>query len=196
MTSHTDDSKPANQTENSGELSIDKWRCHLASSADEAALTDLELTLFRTYIAFDNWQHLSQSTVAGNIALNKLETMILNMIRIRERPKSIPEIALVLNRDDVPNLQYALRKMEKMDLIKRYEDENRKNKKYVVTELGLELTEKHAELRRSLLTSMVTSVSDWKEQAEKASQLMNILLGMYEQASAMVTFHVGEQPDS
>jgi predicted MarR family transcription regulator len=59
----------------------------------------------------------------------------------------------------------------------------------------MELTEKHAELRRSLLTSMVSSIHDWDNQARQASQLLNILRGLFEQATTTVTFHVGVNKD-
>ena len=167
---------------------------HLSNSADEIALTELEIALFRTFAAFDAWQFHSQAA-AADTALNRTDCIVLNLVRMKERPKTAAEVTRLLNREDITNIQYSLRKLEKLDLIRIALTRKQKTKAYEVTEKGLEATDRHAQLRRELLTKTVGQVKDWQTRAEDAAELLDHLRALYEHASMVVTIHKGEAFD-
>ena len=167
---------------------------HLSNSDDEIALTDLEIALFRTFAAFDAWQFHSQAA-AADTSLNRTDCIVLNLVRMKERPKTAAEVTRLLNREDITNIQYSLRKLEKLDLIRLAPSRRQKTKAYEVTEKGLEATDRHAQLRREVLTKTVGKVKDWQIRAEDAAALLDHLRALYEHASMVVTIHKGEAFD-
>lgn len=167
---------------------------HLSENDDEIALTELEIALFRTFAAFDAWQHHSQAA-ASDAPLNRTDCMVLNIVRMKERPKTAAEITRLLNRDDISNIQYSLRKLEKLGLIQPGKTSRHKTKAFEVTERGQDATEMHAQLRRELMTKAVSRVKDWQARAEEAAELLDHLRALYEHASMVVTIHKGDAID-
>lgn len=135
---------PKTDAANDGLVLDRHW--HLSETDDEIALTELEIALFRTHAAFDAWQQVSQ-VASADMPLNATDTIVLNIIRMKERPKVAAEVTRLLNRDDISNIQYSLRKLEKLDLIRLASPGRRKGKAYEVTELGKKATDMHAALR-------------------------------------------------
>lgn len=167
---------------------------HLSENNDEIALTELEIALFRTFAAFDAWQHHSQ-VAAADESLNRTDCMVLNIVRMKDRAKTASEITRLLNRDDISNIQYSLRKLEKLSLIQIARPRKQKSKAYEATEQGRDATEMHAELRRELLTKAVSQMKNWQDRAEDAAELLDHLRALYEHASMVVTIHKGERLD-
>ena len=87
--------RPKNDAANDGLILDRHW--HLSTTDDEIALTELEIALFRTFAAFDAWQQLSQ-VASADLPLNATDTMVLNIIRMKERPKVAAEVTRLLNR--------------------------------------------------------------------------------------------------
>lgn len=184
---------PGSKSPDSKSLILDRhW--HLSETPDEIALTELEIALFRTHAAFDAWQHHSQAAAADE-AVNRTDSMVLNIVRMKERSKTAAEITRLLNRDDISNIQYSLRKLVKMGLIRIARASRQKTKAYEVTERGRDATGLHAELRRELLTKTIGRVKDWQTRAEDAAELLDHLRALYEHASMVVTIHKGDAID-
>jgi predicted MarR family transcription regulator len=80
--------------------------------------TELEFALMRTYEGFARWQSECLASVA-DVAASGPENALLHIIRMNERPKTIKDLARLTNRDDVPNIQYSLRKLIGAGLVER-----------------------------------------------------------------------------
>jgi predicted MarR family transcription regulator len=164
-----------------------KW--HLARNDHEVAVAEFEYALIRTWEAFIRWQSECLAAITG-LEMNGNDTAILHIIRLKDRPKGIKEIARLMNRDDLPNIQYSLRKLTQAKLIERAGAGNkRKGATYQVTEKGKIITEQYATLRGKLLIGFTSSVSKLEEDLTNASLTLDLMTGIYEQSSRIAATH-------
>ena len=87
---------------------------HLATTDREAALSEFEWTLLRWHESYARFTRESLAR-ASNTPLTPQEIMILHIIRIHDRPKTTRMIANLLNRTDIQNLQYSMRKLDRAE---------------------------------------------------------------------------------
>ena len=106
---------------------------------------------------------------------------ILHVVRMQERPKDTATIAQLTNRDDLPNLQYNLRKLVSMGLLERTKSGT--SSVFAVTPAGREVTDRYAALRRQVLASNLVELADVTVKLQHAIRSMHILTGLYEAAS-------------
>ncbi|PHR59924.1 MAG: hypothetical protein COA43_08125 [Robiginitomaculum sp.] len=166
---------------------------HLATTDHEIALTELEFALFRSFEAFHRWQAEGIATVTG-LDLSGTDNAILNIIRMRDRSKSIKEIAMLFNRDDMPNLQYTIRKLTKHGLIeKEGPGQQRKGARYQITAKGLKVLDDYVKIRRSVLVNFSKGMGADFVQATRTLELMS---GIYDQAARIAATHRGQIHDS
>lgn len=159
---------------------------HLSTTDTEIALTELEFSLFRSFEAFSRWQSECLATVTGE-AMSGTDNAILHMVRMRARPKSIKEIAMLLNRDDMPNLQYSVRKLLNNDLIAKAGSSNqRKSARYVVTDKGIQVTDDFADIRRRVLVEFLEHRHD---DLNTAGRTLELMAGIYDQAARIAATH-------
>ncbi|WP_156829163.1 helix-turn-helix domain-containing protein [Amorphus coralli] len=123
---------------------------HLARTPDEERLAGLEFALERVAQAYYRWKAACFSQVA-ELGISGDDVAILNMVRYEDRPKRLSEIGQLLNRTDVPNMQYAMRKFVKAELVEAIGSGSRRDTRYQVTDAGREVTDAYAELRRDVL---------------------------------------------
>jgi predicted MarR family transcription regulator len=161
---------------------------HLACNAHEIAVTDLEYSLFRVSEAFLRWQ-AECFMASSSTTLSGADNGVLHVIRMKERPKGVTEIARLLNRDDIANVQYSIRKLSSAGLIERGVGASPRNVTYQVTATGHEVTERYAALRRRLLIELTRSVADSDQHFEEATRLLNLMTGIYDQAARDVATH-------
>lgn len=158
---------------------------HLAQDSDEASLCIFEGALWSTFQSQQRWSGECSSAAGFNV--NGPENSILNFIRMQERPKALSEIAHFLNRDDLSNIQYSIRKLQQMDLIQKYKGKNaRREVTYVVTEKGRALTDQFAELRRALIIKAIKQVGVTGEQLEQVASIIKLMGGFYESCAREV----------
>ena len=138
---------------------------HLCQTDGEISTTMLENSLFRTMAAFDRWTAECQGA-AAHMPMSSTDNLILNAIRMRDVPKGVGELARFLNRDDISNIQYSLRKLEAADLIEKCSSKKRRGTSYQVTAKGRKVTDEFARLRRKLLIAAIPSLRGWEEQVE------------------------------
>ena len=105
---------------------------------------------------------VSDAELTGN------DVAVLNTIRMKERAKSRTEIARLLNREDVSNIQYALRKLLREGLIEKSDAASRKTATYRATKAGVGVTEAYAEMRRAVLIEMSPHLTDGDSPFEEA----------------------------
>ncbi|MEH6581864.1 MAG: winged helix DNA-binding protein [Halioglobus sp.] len=162
---------------------------HLAQSEAELNFTEMEFSILRISAAFDRWQKdCLACCVEGG--LSGIDNAVLHLIRMHDRPKSISEVARLMNRDDISNLQYSLRKLTKAGLIERAgTGDSKRSAAYVVTEEGLRASDLFAQFRRELLISLTESIKDLDVDILTACKVLNITSGLYDHASTVAASH-------
>jgi predicted MarR family transcription regulator len=153
---------------------------HLARSPHEALSTDYEWSILRFQQAFERW--ITQlADITGLAELSYIEIIIMHVIRMQNRPKTAASIARQLNRDDIPNIQYCLRKLVKMDLCRKI-SEGGKVTAFDVTEKGKQMTDRYAEVRRQILTEQTKNIDRVDEKLRDTTRIISLLTGLYDEA--------------
>jgi predicted MarR family transcription regulator len=178
--------KPLRDQADTDPAGID-YRWHLAQSPVEVATTELEFALMRTFEGFARWQSECLASVV-DLAATGPENAMLHIIRMNDRPKSIKDLARLTNRDDVPNIQYSLRKLIAAGLVER-QGSGRGGVTYSVTAEGRRVTEDYGALRRRLLIAAVAGVPGFPERLTEATRTLNLLSGIYEEISRVAATH-------
>jgi predicted MarR family transcription regulator len=159
---------------------------HLANSNTEVLVTEFEWGLIRLYEAFARWVSTASSLLIDE-DIKFAEHMILHIIRMHNRPKNSITIARMMNRDDVANLQYSLRKLEAAGLINKSKDKTGKSFSYVVTERGKQITDGYAAIRSDLLIRALSTISDVDGRMAEMTKMVSVLTGIYEEMARSST---------
>ena len=91
---------------------------HLARTPREMDVAEIEYALIRCFEAFGHWQAECLASVA-EFSASGPENALLHMIRMNDRPKSVRDLSHMANRQDIPNIQYSLRKLIKGGMVVR-----------------------------------------------------------------------------
>src|SRR5215813_1601189 len=162
---------------------------HLATDDFEVGLTELEFAIFRVSAAFERWQGDCLGCCHGQ-PFSGTDTALLHVIRMHERPKSISELARLLKRDDLANLQYGTRKLLKAGLIEKSRQAgSKKDVNYQVSALGRDVTDRYARFRKELLISMTRDTAG-NVDFESLARTLNMMAAMYDQASCVAATHL------
>jgi predicted MarR family transcription regulator len=155
---------------------------HLARTETERRVGDFEFGLERLAQAYYRWKAACLSAVC-DVPLTGDDVAVLNVVRMGDEPKRLSEIGQLLNRVDVPNLQYATRKLARVGLIENYGNSSRKEARYRTTEAGRTVTEAYAALRAATLPPMLEALDDWAGKSEATSLQLDLLSSLYAQAA-------------
>ena len=162
---------------------------HLAQSEEELNFTELEFAILRISGAFERWQKDCLACCVDG-GLSGFDNAVLHIIRMHDRPKSISEVARLLNRDDISNLQYSLRKLTKAGLIARAgTGKSKRAAAYEVTAEGTRVSDLFAQFRRELLLSLTDSIKDLDTDIVTACRVLNLTSGLYDHASTVAASH-------
>ena len=162
-------------------------RWHLARTAVEVDTTELEFALMRAFEGFGRWQSECLASASDHRATGP-ENAMLHIIRMNDRPKTLKDLARLTNRDDVPNIQYSLRKLIGAGLVLR-KGAGRSGVTYEVTEEGRRVTDDYGALRRALLIAAVGNVPGFAARLAEATRTLNLLSGIYEEISRVAATH-------
>src|SRR6266702_3997351 len=155
---------------------------HLARSETERQLCDFEFGLERLTQAYYRWKAACLAAVC-DVPLTGDDVTVLNVVRMGDEPKRLSEIGQLLNRVDVPNLQYATRKLVRVGLIETEGSSSRKETRYRVTAKGHSVTEAYAALRTATLPPMLEALDGWAAKAETTSTHLDLIASLYAQAA-------------
>ena len=172
-----------------------KSHWHLARNLPESVVTEFEFALLRIAAAFERWQCDCLGAVADQ-RLGSTCNAILHVVRLKDRPKTQGEIARILSRDDVANVQYSMRKLLDAGLIERVPGGRRKSVSYRATRKGRRVTEGYAALRARVLMSRVSSLERWDERIAMAQETLDMMRAVYEQAALVLATHRGADGSS
>jgi predicted MarR family transcription regulator len=162
---------------------------HLAQSEEELNFTELEFAILRISGAFERWQKDCLACCIDG-GLSGTDNAVLHIIRMHDRAKSISDVARLLNRDDISNLQYSLRKLTKAGLVERAgTGDSKRTAAYEVTAEGTRVSDLFAQFRRELLISLTESIKNLDVDILTASKVLNITSGLYDHASTVAASH-------
>lgn len=179
--------KPQHESETSERAAL-QHRWHLATDDFGVEITDLEYAMMRAYQSFLRWQSECLAAVTG-ITLSGQENTLLHIIRMHDRPKTIRDLAQMTNRQDIPNIQYDLRKLLKAGLIDKY-GTARTGIYYVTTDQGNRVCEDFAKLRSDIFLKSARSEFEAKSDTGNITGQLEQLEKVYESATREIaTFH-------
>lgn len=175
------------QTLNDGGRAGLDYQWHLAKTPAEVEATELEFALMRAFEGFGRWQSECLAGVC-DLAATGPENALLHIIRMNDRPKSMKDLARLTNRDDIPNIQYSLRKLIGADLVQR-KGAGRSGVTYQVTAEGRRVTDDYGALRRRLLLVEIAALPGFSARLAEASRTLNMLSGIYEEVARVAATH-------
>jgi predicted MarR family transcription regulator len=155
---------------------------HLARTETERQLSDFEFRLERLAQAYYRWKAACLAAVC-DVPLTGDDVAVLNVVRMGDEPKRLSEVGQLLNRVDVPNLQYAARKLLRAGLIETEGGSSRKETRYRATATGRSVTEAYAALRAATLPPMLEALDGWAVKSETASVHLDLISSLYAQAA-------------
>jgi predicted MarR family transcription regulator len=155
---------------------------HLARTETERRLSDFEFGLERLAQAYYRWKAACLAAVC-DVPLTGDDVAVLNVVRMGDEPKRLSEIGQLLNRVDVPNLQYATRKLVRVGLIETEGSSSRKETRYRATATGHSVTEAYAALRAATLPPMLEALDGWAAKSETTSIQLDLISSLYAQAA-------------
>ena len=155
---------------------------HLAEDESSFKVTEFEWTMIRFYEAFSR-SVTTMGALTIDADLKYSEHLILHVIRMQDRPKSSATIARMINRDDIPNIQYSLRKLEAKGLIEKVQESGSKTFAYKVTDKGAQTTDEYAALRNEVLLEPMATLGNFDASIAKVTQLLGVMTGIYEEAA-------------
>ena len=179
--------KLVNASKNDGPDDGLNFLWHLSGDPAEVSTTEAEFALMRAFEGFGRWQSECLASVC-DLAASGPENALLHVIRMNDRPKSIKELARLTNRDDIPNIQYSLRKLTGAGLVEK-RGSGRSGVTYEATEEGRRVTDNYSTLRRKLLIEKINSLPGFPEQLAEATRALNLLTGIYEEAARVAATH-------
>ncbi|CDN56475.1 Putative transcription regulator, contains HTH domain (MarR family) [Neorhizobium galegae bv. officinalis bv. officinalis str. HAMBI 1141] len=152
---------------------------HLASGA-LPALSEIEFGMIMLNHAFSRWMVRCMSA-AGVPDLSPIDILVLHNINSRNKAKTLADIALVLNIEDTHVVTYALKKLERLKLIKS--GRRGKEKLVMVTDAGAEACRRYAAVREELLVKSVLATEVSGETLSAMAARLRALSGHYDQAA-------------
>ncbi|SER55717.1 Predicted transcription regulator, contains HTH domain, MarR family [Faunimonas pinastri] len=152
---------------------------HLASGA-LPALSEVEFGTIMLTHAFNRWM-VRCMAAAGFPDLSAIDVLVLHNVNHRDKAKTLADICLVLNIEDTHVVSYALKKLEKLGLVKS--GRRGKEKLAMVTEEGRAACKRYAEIREALLVRSVLSTEVSSDMLSEMARRIRALSGHYDQAS-------------
>ncbi|MCS6931736.1 MAG: winged helix DNA-binding protein [Acetobacteraceae bacterium] len=152
---------------------------HLAAGA-LPALSELEFGMILMGHAFERWM-VRCMAAAGMPGLSPLAILVLHNVNHRGTAKRLADISLVLNVEDVHLVNYAVKKLASLGLVRT--GRSGKEKVVVVTEAGRALCLRYREVREKLLVAPVLGTGVDPQRLSEVAAMLRALSGTYDQAA-------------
>ena len=152
---------------------------HLAEGPGWEA-SEFEYGMIIAHNAFNRWMQRCMNA-AGMPELSPLEILVLHNTNHRDRPKRLTDVCFLLNIEDTHTVNYALRKLLKMELL----DNAKRGKEvfYTTSETGGALCAKYKEVRDQCLLEVLPLTGMEGEELRQIAAALRALSGLYDQAS-------------
>lgn len=160
---------------------------HLAASDAERVMAEFEHALICLGEAFGRYNLQGLAGASGDTSFSGQDNMVLHIIATLDRPKSLSDISRFMNRDDLANIQYSLRKLMKAGLIEKASDRSARGTTYQTTVEGRERVNAFVARRRELVLGPPEEMEQLREQLRGATKVMSHFIGLYDQAARVMT---------
>jgi len=158
----------------------------------EQTVNAFEYAAWHLGSAFARWRR-DCLTAMPTTALGGTEASILHVLHLNGTPKGLSDVARLLHRDDLANLQYGLKKLLSLGFIEKASDgASRRNTTYVPTESGTAIVDAYLQHRRDTLVRLVGSMSGTQEALQQATSILHVMTGLYDQASTILSSQIGD----
>ncbi len=158
----------------------------------ERAVNAFEYAAWHLGSAFARWRRDCLAALPGAESLTGTEASILHVIHLNRSPKGLSEIARLLHRDDLANLQYGLKKLTALGLIEKVGGASRRLTTYRPSAAGEGLVAAYHQRRRDTLLRLAGGLSGTTDAIQQASVVLHVMAGLYDQASTILSGHHGE----
>ena len=156
----------------------------LGRTSHDVSLTEFEWTIMRFFNAFERCVlQMANMEAEGSANLNTQEVILLHVVSMQKKPQSSTSLARQLNRDDVANIQYTLRKLSTAGLTEKQKDLRGKTYTYKLTELGLAHVKQYASFRKVLLADRTQDISDIDKKLDDSRRFIGLLTGIYDEVA-------------
>jgi predicted MarR family transcription regulator len=152
---------------------------HLAAGA-MPSLSEFEFGAIMTIHAFNRWMVRCMSA-AGVSDLSPLDVLVLHNVNHRSKPKRLADICLVLNIEDTHLVTYALKKLERLKLLKNLREG--KEKVVAITPAGEAACQRYFKVREALLVKSVMAAGISGDEISRMAERLRSLSGQYDQAA-------------
>lgn len=152
---------------------------HLAEGEHWEA-SEVEYGMIIAYNAFSRWMTRCMSA-AGNTDLTPLEILVLHNSNHRGRDKRLTDICFLLNIEDTHTVNYALRKLMKMELLTS--EKRGKEVFYRTSETGRALCEAYRKVRERCFLDGLSRLDITGGELREIAASLRSLSGQYDQAS-------------
>lgn len=152
---------------------------HLAEG-DGWEASEIEYGMIIAYNAFSRWMTRCMSA-AGNTDLTPLEILVLHNTNHRGRDKRLTDICFLLNIEDTHTVNYALRKLLKMELLSS--EKRGKEVFYSTSKKGAELCEAYRTVRQRCFLDGLSRLDMTGDEMRELAASLRALSGQYDQAS-------------
>lgn len=150
----------------------------------ETKFSEFEYAIWHLGSAFARWRRDCLDAVS-DVGLSSTEASVLHAIHMNGNPKGLMEISRLLHRDDLPNIQYGLKKLSQLGLIEK-QGSSRKNMTYSVSEDGSRIVDAYLRKRREVLLRLFQHVAPSSRDLDDLIMQMHVMIGLYDQSSDMV----------
>jgi predicted MarR family transcription regulator len=154
----------------------------LGDTHHDIALTEFEWTIMRFFNAFERCV-VQMANMEGSSNLNTQEVIILHVVSMQKVPQTSASLSRQLNRDDVANIQYTLRKLSTAGLTEKQKDPRGKTYTYKMTALGTEHVKQYANFRKVLLSDKTKIIDDIDKKLDDSRRFIGLLTGIYDEVA-------------
>lgn len=142
--------------------------------------SEVEYGMIIAYNAFSRWMTRCMSA-AGNTDLTPLEILVLHNANHRGRDKRLTDICFLLNIEDTHTVNYALRKLLKMELL----DSEKRGKEvfYSTSKKGRALCDAYRVVRDRCFIDGLSHLDMTGEEMREIAASLRAFSGQYDQAS-------------
>ncbi len=152
---------------------------HLADGENWES-SEIEYGMIIAYNAFSRWMTRCMSA-AGNTDLTPLEILVLHNANHRGRDKRLTDISFLLNIEDTHTVNYALRKLMKMELLAS--EKRGKEVFYRTSDAGQKLCESYRNIRNQCFLDGLSRTDMTGDDMREIAARLRSLSGQYDQAS-------------
>jgi predicted MarR family transcription regulator len=160
----------------------------LGHSTNDISITEFEWSILRFMTAFERCI-VQMSNMSGGHVLNVQEIILLHVVSMQKMPQTSSSLSRQLNRDDVANVQYTLRKLASINLIEKNKAKGGKLFTFDITAAGSQLVKEYSKVRELLLTEKTKFIDNVDQKLDDSRRVISFLTGVYDEVAREVPIY-------